>query len=150
MPEDLKPISPVERENLSHTISFYTNQTLCPITIAIAYRDLEQWPPKGSTLNESRIPRARVLRRLLWTARGLVFLSAYAQVTMFLQLSRKLTSAVSSLLAVSLWTDRLSETCPMLSTELVSPLRVLARSSPEGKKILVEKLSHLARSLGHR
>ncbi|KAG8971302.1 hypothetical protein FRB90_010532, partial [Tulasnella sp. 427] len=47
-----REISAIERENLSRTIIFYANQTLR--TIAIAYRELESWPPKGSSLNESR------------------------------------------------------------------------------------------------
>ncbi|KAG9026844.1 hypothetical protein FS837_004492 [Tulasnella sp. UAMH 9824] len=49
-----RPISPVECKNPSNTIILYANQTLHPVAITVAYRDLEQWPPNGSTLNKSR------------------------------------------------------------------------------------------------
>ncbi|KAG9048428.1 hypothetical protein FS837_012876 [Tulasnella sp. UAMH 9824] len=97
-----RPISPVECKNPSNTIILYANQTLHAVAIAVAYRDLEQWPPNGSTWNKSRFDT-----HCHHCHRG-------------------------------------SPVCNgVLNTELVPRLRVLARSFPEGKKILVEKLKPL-------
>jgi Ca2+-transporting ATPase len=58
-PQDAKevktaPITELEEENISHTIIFYATQMLR--TIAVAYREFEQWPPAGHTGASDEVP----------------------------------------------------------------------------------------------
>jgi Ca2+-transporting ATPase len=48
---ETKDIDKLSWENISRTIIFYANQTLC--TIALSYRDSESWPPQGVTLDQT-------------------------------------------------------------------------------------------------
>ncbi|KAG6895383.1 hypothetical protein C0992_001570 [Termitomyces sp. T32_za158] len=47
---EVKAIEEPEADNINRTIIFYANQTLR--TIALCYRDFDQWPPKGIEHNE--------------------------------------------------------------------------------------------------
>ena len=42
---EMAPISLLEEDNISRTITFYASQTLP--TIALSYHDFGNWPPKG-------------------------------------------------------------------------------------------------------
>ena len=47
-----------DKENVSRTITFYAGQSLR--TIAICYRDFEQWPPTDAVAGEDGEVRSRV------------------------------------------------------------------------------------------
>ncbi|KAG8927415.1 hypothetical protein FRC00_002114 [Tulasnella sp. 408] len=162
-----RPISPIERENLSRTIIFYANQTLR--TIAIAYRDLEQWPPKGSTLNDSQeVPFDDLFEDLTLIAitaiedplregvKQAVADCQRAGVSVRMCTGDNVLTARSIAYQCGIFTPggviMEGPTFRNLSdaerTEIVPRLQVLARSSPEDKKILVEKLKSLGEIVG--
>ncbi|KAG8934505.1 hypothetical protein FRC01_002237 [Tulasnella sp. 417] len=163
----VRAISPIERENLSRTIIFYANQTLR--TIAIAYRDLEQWPPKGSTLNESQeVPFEDLFEDLTLIAITAIEDPLREGVKDAVKDCQRAGVSVRMCTGDNVLTARsIAYQCGIFTpggvimegptfrnltdaerTEIVPRLQVLARSSPEDKKILVEKLKSLGEIVG--
>ncbi|KAG8942038.1 hypothetical protein FRC04_003886 [Tulasnella sp. 424] len=163
----VKDIGPIERENLSRTIIFYANQTLR--TIAIAYRDLEQWPPSGSSFDDSHeVPFDDLFDELTLIAITAIEDPLREGVKQAVADCQRAGVSVRMCTGDNVLTARsIAYQCGIFTpggvimegptfrnltdaerTEIVPRLQVLARSSPEDKKILVEKLKSLGEIVG--
>ncbi|KAG8960374.1 hypothetical protein FRC05_006958 [Tulasnella sp. 425] len=163
----VKDIGPIERENLSRNIIFYANQTLR--TIAIAYRDLEQWPPSGSSLDDSQeVPFDDLFDELTLIAITAIEDPLREGVKQAVADCQRAGVSVRMCTGDNVLTARsIAYQCGIFTpggvimegptfrnltdaerTEIVPRLQVLARSSPEDKKILVEKLKSLGEIVG--
>ncbi|KAG9013997.1 hypothetical protein FRB94_000194 [Tulasnella sp. JGI-2019a] len=162
-----KDITPAGRENLNRTIIFYANQSLR--TIAVCYRDFPQWPPAGMLANEDKeIPFEQLFDDLTLIAitaiedplrpgvTEAVSECAGAGVTVKMCTGDNILTARSIAAQCGIYTPggiimegpvfrHLSDSERM---EIVPRLQVLARSSPEDKKILVETLKTLGEIVG--
>ncbi len=159
------------RDNISKTIIFYANQTLR--TIAICYRDFEQWPPTGAQMAETEGDEAEVDYKWLSEDMTLIAITgiedplrpgvkeAVADCTKA-GVQVKMCTGDNVLTARSIATQcgiftpggiimegpvfrNLSEAD---MNEVVPRLQVLARSSPEDKKILVSRLKAMGEVVG--
>ncbi|KDN51974.1 calcium-translocating P-type ATPase [Tilletiaria anomala UBC 951] len=153
------------RENIAKTIIFYANQTLR--TIAICYRDFEQWPPIGAPLTS-----AKVEVDYKWLAQDMTLIAitgiedplrpgvkdavaacGRAGVQVKMCTGDNVLTARSIATQCGIFTPGgIIMEGPVFRNlgeqdmrEVVPRLQVLARSSPEDKKILVERL----KSMGH-
>ncbi|KAL1949633.1 hypothetical protein VTO73DRAFT_8514 [Trametes versicolor] len=155
------------RDNISRTIIFYANQTLR--TIAVCYRDFESWPPAGvQAESEDEVPYADLAHELTLIAitgiedplrpsvREAVADCHRAGVTVKMCTGDNVLTARSIALQCGIYTAggiimegpifRQLERADLL--EVVPRLQVLARSSPEDKKLLVETLRSLGEIVG--
>ncbi|KAI0833641.1 calcium-translocating P-type ATPase [Trametes gibbosa] len=162
-----KPLDELSRDNISRTIIFYANQTLR--TIALCYRDFESWPPPGvQAESEDEVPYAELARELTLIAitgiedplrpgvRDAVADCHKAGVTVKMCTGDNVLTARSIALQCGIYTAggiimegpifRQLERQDLL--EVVPRLQVLARSSPEDKKLLVETLRSLGEIVG--
>ncbi|KAL5526157.1 PMC1 [Sanghuangporus baumii] len=157
----------VSREDISKTIVFYANQTLR--TIALCYRDLNSWPPKGLDISDADEVPYEVLASDL-TLIGITGIEDPLRegVTEAVAQCHKAGVQVKMCTGDNVLTARsIAEQCGILSPggvimegpvfrelddremlEVIPRLQVLARSSPEDKKILVEKLKELGEIVG--
>ncbi|KIP10478.1 hypothetical protein PHLGIDRAFT_84980 [Phlebiopsis gigantea 11061_1 CR5-6] len=160
-------IDEVSNDNIQRTIIFYANQSLR--TIALCYRDFESWPPKGcQTEDEEQVPFEFLAREL--TLIGIVGIEDplrpgvreavadchRAGVTVKMCTGDNVLTARSIAVQCGIYTPggiimegpafRQLNDQDML--EIVPRLQVLARSSPEDKKLLVEKLRELDEIVG--
>ncbi|QRV74869.1 calcium-transporting ATPase [Ceratobasidium sp. AG-Ba] len=160
------PITTHEEENISRTIIFYANQMLR--TLALAYRDFEQWPPAGHTGAIDEVPYEMIAEDL--TLLGIVGIEdplrpgvkeavakcLGAGVTIKMCTGDNVLTARSIASQCGIFTAggiimegpvfrRLS---PEEQREIVPRLQVLARSSPEDKRILVDTLKGLGEIVG--
>jgi Ca2+-transporting ATPase len=156
---ETKNIGELSRENISRTIIFYANQTLR--TIALGYRDFDCWPPEGTTLNDADEVHfdelATDLTLIAITGIEDPLREGVRDAVLKCQLagvSVKICTGDNALTARSIATQcgiftrggiimegpvfRQLTQADMI--EIVPRLQVLARSSPEDKKILVETL----------
>ncbi|THG98741.1 hypothetical protein EW026_g3507 [Hermanssonia centrifuga] len=164
---ETREIDELASDNISRTIIFYANQTLR--TIALCYRDFDTWPPKGAQLAaEDEVSYDDLAQDLTLIAitgiedplrpsvREAVADCHKAGVTVKMCTGDNVLTARSIALQCGIYTAggiimegpifrQLSDT-EML--EVVPRLQVLARSSPEDKKILVEKLRSLGEIVG--
>ncbi|KAF5367569.1 hypothetical protein D9758_003794 [Tetrapyrgos nigripes] len=154
-------------DNISRTIIFYANQMLR--TISLCYRDLESWPPAGAELNEAGEVAWDDLARDM-TLIGITGIEDplrdgvtdavakchHAGVSVKMVTGDNVLTARSIATQCGIFTKggiimegpvfrQLSQ--PEM-VEIVPRLQVLARSSPEDKKILVETLKHLGEIVG--
>ncbi|KAL0064796.1 plasma membrane calcium [Marasmius tenuissimus] len=162
-----KEIDELESDNISRTIIFYANQTLR--TIALCYKEFEQWPPKDVKLTDdgdadwddlsndmtllgitgledplrpgvreavAKCSRAGVTVKMCTGDNVLTARSIAAQCGIFTQGGIIMEGPVFRKLSQS----------EMI--EIVPRLQVLARSSPEDKKILVDTLKHIGEVVG--
>ncbi|GJJ08344.1 hypothetical protein Clacol_002555 [Clathrus columnatus] len=158
-------IGDLERDNISRTIIFYANQTLR--TIALCYRDLESWPPKGFSMQDD-IPWAEFSRDLTLIAitgiedplrpgvRDAVASCHKAGVQVKMCTGDNVLTARSIAIQCGIFTKggiimegpvfRKLNAADMM--DIIPRLQVLARSSPEDKKILVEKLKQFGETVG--
>ncbi|KII89872.1 hypothetical protein PLICRDRAFT_40040 [Plicaturopsis crispa FD-325 SS-3] len=160
-------INALDSDNISRTIIFYANQTLR--TIALCYRDFESWPPQGADANdEDEIPYEFLAHDLTLIGitgiedplregvREAVAKCHKAGVTVKMCTGDNVLTARSIALQCGIFTAggiimegpvfrELSE-AEML--EVVPRLQVLARSSPNDKQLLVEKLKSLGEIVG--
>ncbi|KAH7919721.1 Ca-transporting ATPase [Leucogyrophana mollusca] len=159
-------IDEVSSENISRTIIFYANQTLR--TIALCYRDFTSWPPAGVQTSEDEVAYDDIAQNLTLIGitgiedplregvREAVADCTKAGVTVKMCTGDNVLTARSIASQCGIYTAggiimegpvfrQLSER-QML--EIVPRLQVLARSSPEDKKILVEKLKSLGEIVG--
>ncbi|KAH7342030.1 calcium-translocating P-type ATPase [Rhizoctonia solani] len=160
------PITELEEENISRTIIFYANQMLR--TIAIAYRDFESWPPAGYSGAVDEVPYETIANELtLISITGIedplrpgvkeaVTKCHGAGVTIKMCTGDNVLTARSIASQCGIFTAggiimegpvfrRLS---PQEQREIVPRLQVLARSSPEDKRILVDTLKGLGEIVG--
>jgi len=164
---ETKEIDELARENISRTIIFYANQTLR--TIGVCYRDFATWPPAGMTFDETgEVPFDDLAADLSLIAivgiedplregvRDAVAKCTHAGVTVKMCTGDNVLTARSIATQCGIFTPggiimegpvfrQLSQTDMI---EIVPRLQVLARSSPEDKKILVETLKRIGEIVG--
>ncbi|KAG1781576.1 Ca-transporting ATPase [Suillus placidus] len=163
-PDDVEvaEIDGFSEENISRTIIFYANQTLR--TIALCYRDFSSWPPPGMQATAiDEVPYDVIAQDL--TLIGIVGIEDPLRdgVREAVSDCRKAGIAVKMCTGDNVLTARsIATQCGIYTAggiimegpvfrqldesqmlEIVPRLQVLARSSPEDKKILVEKLRTL-------
>ncbi|EPQ52794.1 Ca-transporting ATPase [Gloeophyllum trabeum ATCC 11539] len=164
---ETQAIDELKRENIDRTIIFYANQTLR--TIALCYRDFESWPPPGARhVSEDEVEFEDIAQDM--TLIGIVGIEDplregvrdavadchKAGVTVKMCTGDNVLTARSIAIQCGIYTKggiimegpifrQLSKSDRM---EVVSRLQVLARSSPEDKKILVESLRELGEIVG--
>lgn len=150
-----------DRESLKAIIETYASRSLR--TIGLVYKDMEQWPPADAELEDGHVDFASLLR-------GLVFLGVvgiqdpvrpgvpeavrkaqHAGVTVRMVTGDNVTTAKAIATECGIYTEggivmegpvfrKLSEE---KMNEILPKLQVLARSSPEDKRILVTRLKAL-------
>jgi P-type Ca2+ transporter type 2C len=160
-------IDDLDRDNISRTIIFYANQTLR--TIALCYKDLETWPPRGvETNDEGEVPYEDLAHSLTLIAitgiedplrpgvREAVAKCHKAGVTVKMCTGDNVLTARSIATQCGIFTKggiimegpvfrKLNSREKM---EVVPRLQVLARSSPEDKQVLVETLKSIGEVVG--
>ncbi|KAG2157932.1 Ca-transporting ATPase [Suillus bovinus] len=159
---EIAKIDSVSEENISRTIIFYANQTLR--TIALCYKDFPSWPPPGIQATAiDEVPYDVIARDL--TLIGIVGIEDPLRdgVREAVADCRKAGVAVKMCTGDNVLTARsIATQCGIYTAggvimegpvfrqldesqmlEIVPRLQVLARSSPEDKKTLVEKLRAL-------
>ncbi|KAH8100992.1 calcium-translocating P-type ATPase [Cristinia sonorae] len=164
---EVEDIDELASDNISRTIIFYANQTLR--TIGLCYRDFESWPPKGASyVSEDEVAYEDISQDLTLIAitgiedplrdgvREAVANCQRAGVAVKMCTGDNVLTARSIALQCGIYTAggiimegpifRQLSNAEML--EVVPRLQVLARSSPEDKKILVEKLRSLGEIVG--
>ena len=164
---ETKALDEVTRDNISRTIIFYANQMLT--TIALCYRDFESWPPAGTKFHSADevsyddlsrdmtlVAITGIEESLRVGVREAVAHCHHAGVTV------KMCTGDNALTARSIATQCGIYTAggiimegpvfraldPQERIEVVPRLQVLARSSPEDKKVLVETLRSLGEIVG--
>ncbi|OCH93080.1 calcium ATPase, partial [Obba rivulosa] len=162
-----REIDEVARDNISRTIIFYANQSLR--TIALCYRDFDSWPPPGTQyISEDEVAYDDLATDM--TLIGIVGIEdplrdgvreavascRKAGVTVKMCTGDNVLTARSIALQCGIFTPggivmegpvfRQLEKQELL--EIVPRLQVLARSSPEDKKLLVETLRSLDNVVG--
>lgn len=164
---EVTPIDEDAAQNIQRTIIFYANQTLR--TIAICYRDFTSWPPPGMNFDESNeVPYEDMSRDLTLIAitgiedplregvRESVTKCHNAGVTVKMCTGDNVLTARSIASQCGIFTPggiiMEGPVFRKLSTaeriEIVPRLQVLARSSPEDKKVLVETLKSIGEVVG--
>ncbi|KAJ3788040.1 Ca-transporting ATPase [Lentinula aff. detonsa] len=164
---ETREIDELAADNISRTIIFYANQMLR--TISVCYRDFEQWPPAGMKVDEegevdfhdlaqdlTLVAIAGLEDPLREGVRDAVAKCHRAGVTVKMCTGDNVLTARSIASQCGIFTKggiimegpvfrKLSQ--PEM-IEIVPRLQVLARSSPEDKKILVETLKHIGDLVG--
>jgi Ca2+-transporting ATPase len=160
------PIGELEAENIARTIIFYANQMLR--TIALCYRDFEEWPPRNVPLSDGAVDWEDLAVDM--TLLGIVGIEDplrpgvpeavakchRAGVAIKMCTGDNVLTARSIALQCGIYTPggivmegpvfRTLDAAAML--EVVPRLQVLARSSPEDKRVLVAKLKELGEIVG--
>jgi Ca2+-transporting ATPase len=160
---ETKAINEITKDNISRTIIFYANQMLR--TIALCYRDFESWPPVGVHFHSAdEVPYEELSRDMTLVAitsieaplcpgvREAVATCHHAGVTIKMCTGDNVLTARSIATQCGIYTAGgiimegpfFRALDPHKRIEVVPRLRVLARSSPEDKKILVETLRSLS------
>ena len=164
---ETKAIDEITKDNISGTISFYANQMLR--TIALCYRDFESWPPAGTHFRSAEDVSYEDLSRdmtlvaitgiedpLRPGVRDAVSSCHHAGVTVKMCTGNNVLTARSIATECGIYTTGgiimegpvFRALDPHERIEIVPRLQVLARSSPEDKKILVETLRSLGEIVG--
>ncbi|KAJ7650379.1 Ca-transporting ATPase [Roridomyces roridus] len=155
------------RDNITRTTIFYANQMLR--TIALCYRDFESWPPRGVSHDEQNEVAYDDLSHDL-TLIGIVGIedplrpgvSDAVKKCQMAGVAVKMCTGDNVLTARSIATQCgifspggvimegpvFRDLSPAEKIEIVPRLQVLARSSPEDKRILVETLKQLGEIVG--
>ena len=164
---ETREIDELSNENIANTIIFYANQMLR--TIALCYKEVDVWPPSGtSTSGQEEIPLSELANDLTLVGivgiedplrpgvRDAVADSARAGVTIKMCTGDNALTARSIASQCGIYTPggiimegpvfrKLTEE---ERNDVVPYLQVLARSSPEDKKILVETLKRQGQVVG--
>ena len=158
------PIDDLAMDNISRSIIFYANQSLR--TIALCYREFDSWP-QGSSGGEE-VSWSELIQDLTLIAitgvedplregvRDAVANCHKAGVTIKMCTGDNVLTARSIAIQCGIYTSGgiimegpvFRKLSPPDMQEIVPRLQVLARSSPEDKKILVEKLKSLGATVG--
>ncbi|KAH9481469.1 Calcium-transporting ATPase 2 [Psilocybe cubensis] len=164
---ETEAIDELAQDNISRTIIFYANQSLR--TIAICYRDFTCWPPTGLSYDDSNeVPFEDLARDLTLIGitgiedplrdgvQDAVMKCHRAGVTVKMCTGDNVLTARSIATQCGIFTKggiimegpvfRQLSQAEMI--EIVPRLQVLARSSPEDKKILVETLKKIGEVVG--
>ncbi|KAI9172151.1 Calcium-transporting ATPase [Paramyrothecium foliicola] len=156
-----EPLTNADRESLKATIEAYASRSLR--TIGLVYKDVEQWPPANAKVEEGQVEFASLLQELVFL--GVVGIqdpvrpgvpeavrkAQHAGVTVRMVTGDNLTTAKAIATECGIYTEggvvmegpvfrKLSE---QKMNEILPKLQVLARSSPEDKRILVTRLKAL-------
>ncbi|KAH9021979.1 calcium-translocating P-type ATPase [Lactarius hengduanensis] len=165
------PIGEMEEDNISHTIAFYASQSLR--TIALCYRDSPCWPPQGARLLGKDEAMGQVDYDDLTTDLTLICIAAIedplrsgvreavadcgkAGVRVKMCTGDNVLTARSIAQQCGIYTPggivmegpRFRTLSPGVMKAIVPRLQVLARSSPEDKRILVKTLKELGEVVG--
>ena len=154
-------------ENISRTIIYYANQGLR--TLALCYVDFQQWPPLDvETDEQGNIPFETLARDLTLIGivgiedplregvQDAVFKCHKAGVSVKMCTGDNILTARSIASQCGIYTPggvimegpKFRQLSALERMEIVPSLQVLARSSPEDKKILVETLKRLGHIVG--
>ncbi|ODO10159.1 calcium-translocating P-type ATPase, PMCA-type [Cryptococcus amylolentus CBS 6273] len=155
------------RTNINKTIIFYANQSLR--TIALCYRDFESWPPKGSELTASdEVPYADLCQDLTLMAIVGIEDPLRPGVREAVEKCQKAGVAIKMCTGDNVLTARsIANQCGIFTPggvvmegpifrklseqdrlEIVPRLQILARSSPEDKRLLVKTLKSIGEVVG--
>ncbi|KAH9025707.1 Ca-transporting ATPase [Lactarius deliciosus] len=161
------PIGETEEDNISHTIASYASQALR--TIALCYRDFPNWPPQGArllgkdevdyddlTTDLTLICIAAIEDPLRAGVREIVANCDNAGVRVKMCTGDNVLTARSIAKQCGIYTPggivmeapHFRTLSPNDRKAIVPRLQVLARSSPEDKRILVEALKELGEVVG--
>ncbi|KAH9025496.1 calcium-translocating P-type ATPase [Lactarius pseudohatsudake] len=161
------PIGEMEEDNISRTITFYASQALR--TIALCYRDFPHWPPPGARLLDkdevdyddlttdlTLICITGIEDPLRPGVREAVTNCGKAGVSVKMCTGDHMLTARSIAQQCGIYTvggvvmegPHFRSLSPDLKIAIVPRLQVLARSSPEDKRILVETLKKLGDVVG--
>ncbi|KAI1431322.1 calcium-translocating P-type ATPase [Xylaria sp. CBS 124048] len=153
-----------DRAELKTTIDRYAKDSLR--TIGLVYRDYSQWPPAHAKIEDAQVQFASLLTDLVWL--GVVGIqdpvrpgvpeavrqAQLAGVTVRMVTGDNATTAKAIATECGIYTDGLIMEGPqfrVLSDDemnrTIPRLQVLARSSPEDKRILVAKLKALGETV---
>jgi Ca2+-transporting ATPase len=156
-----------DNDNISRTIVFYANQMLR--TIALCYRDFESWPPTGTNFESpNEVAYEDLSRDMTLVAvtgiedplrpgvREAVATCHRAGVTIKMCTGDNVVTARSIATQCGIYTAGgiimegpvFRALDPFERIEVVPRLQVLARSSPEDRKVLVETLRNLGEIVG--
>ncbi|EJD49544.1 calcium-translocating P-type ATPase [Auricularia subglabra TFB-10046 SS5] len=155
-----KEIDELDRDNISRTIIFYANQSLR--TIALCYKDFSSWPPNGKDPEKGEDPYPELAKDMTLIAitgiedplrpgvRHAVEECMKAGVRVKMCTGDNVLTARSIASQCGIFTPGgiimegpvFRELNEQEMDEIIPRLQVLARSSPNDKKILVERLKH--------
>lgn len=159
------PMTEDEKKGLTATINSYARQSLR--TIGLIYCDYEQWPPQAATLEDDSVVFASILKDLVFL--GVVGIqdpvrpgvpesvkkAQHAGVVIRMVTGDNAVTARAIATECGILTEggvvMEGPTFRRLSDEerdrVLPKLQVLARSSPEDKRILVTRLKHLGETV---
>ncbi|KAK9417675.1 putative Calcium-transporting ATPase [Seiridium unicorne] len=153
-----------DREALNMRIDVYAKKSLR--TIGLVYRDYAQWPPAGVEVKEDHIDLSSVLTELVFL--GLVGIqdpvrpgvpeavrkAKHAGVSVRMVTGDNVVTAQAIATECGIYTDGIIMEGPVFRTlsdeamnETLPKLQVLARSSPDDKRILVTRLKALGETV---
>ncbi|KIM26857.1 hypothetical protein M408DRAFT_25117 [Serendipita vermifera MAFF 305830] len=161
---ETKEINEKTKENIANTIIFYANQMLR--TIAICYRDIDSWPPAGKSVDD--VPLSELANNLTLisitgiedplrsSVRSAISEASRAGVVVKMCTGDNVLTARSIAAQCGIYTAggvimegpvfrRLTKS---EREEVVPHLQVLARSSPDDKRVLVETLMSMGEVVG--
>ncbi|KAH9889691.1 calcium-translocating P-type ATPase [Xylariomycetidae sp. FL2044] len=157
-------LTPDESKHLTSVIEIYAKGSLR--TIGLVYRDFAQWPPAHAEVEDDHVIFSSVLKDLVWL--GVVGIqdpvrpgvpeavrkAQHAGVTVRMVTGDNAVTAQAIATECGIYTDGVIMEGPafrVLSNddmkEVLPRLQVLARSSPEDKRILVAKLKSLGETV---
>jgi Ca2+-transporting ATPase len=166
---DVSPLTPEGKEELSTTIDDYAKHSLR--TIGLLYKDFQQWPPAlGKSLEEdaSMVDFDSIFHNMTWIGvvgihdplrPGVIEAVAQCQqsgVVVRMVTGDNLTTAsaiandcgiLTSNTDIVMEGPRFRQLSEQEMDALLPHLRVLARSSPEDKRLLVARLKHLGETV---
>ncbi|KAI1186675.1 calcium-translocating P-type ATPase [Nemania serpens] len=161
---DDSPLTKDDRSQLAFVIDQYAKDSLR--TIGLVYRDFPQWPPAHAKIEDGQVQFASILKDLVWLGvvgiqdpvrpgvPEAVRLAQHAGVTVRMVTGDNALTAQAIATECGIYTDGLIMEGPafrLLSdeemNEKIPKLQVLARSSPEDKRILVAKLKALGETV---
>jgi Ca2+-transporting ATPase len=157
-------LNPADRDALRATIDGYARQSLR--TIALVYRDYAQWPPAGVKSEGAQVDLSAVLCNLVFL--GVVGIqdpvrpgvpeavrkAQHAGVVVRMVTGDNAVTARAIATECGIYTDGIIMEGPVFRTlndhemnQTIPKLQVLARSSPEDKKLLVTRLKALGETV---
>ena len=158
------PLTENDRTQLTSTIEKYAKDSLR--TIGLVYCDYAEWPPSHAEVEDGHVQFASILNDLTWLGvvgiqdpvrpgvPEAVRLAQHAGVTVRMVTGDNVVTAQAIATECGIYTDGLIMEGPVFRAlsdeemnEKVRKLQVLARSSPEDKRILVAKLKALGETV---
>ncbi|KAI1109860.1 calcium-translocating P-type ATPase [Nemania sp. NC0429] len=158
------PLTRDDRSRLALIIDTYAKDSLR--TIGLVYRDFPQWPPAHAEIEDGHLQFASILKDLVWLGvvgiqdpvrpgvPEAVRLAQHAGVTVRMVTGDNAVTAQAIATECGIYTDGLIMEGPAFRVlsdeemnEKIPRLQVLARSSPEDKRVLVAKLKALGETV---